>query len=204
MKIAVLGAGKIGGTLGKKWTKAGHSVRFGVRDVHKPQLQELLQSAGANASASSVPEAIDFGEVILFAIPGTMMSETIAANAAALDGKTIIDSANRVAEPIVNSYAMFAAHTPKANVYRAFSTLGWENFENPTFGDVPADLFYCGPDGAPRPAIEALITAVGLRPIYVGGTDHGEVVDGLFKLWFSLVRGQKMSRAMAFKLLTRE
>ena len=32
MKIAVLGAGNIGGTLGKKWLAAGHEVVFGVRD----------------------------------------------------------------------------------------------------------------------------------------------------------------------------
>ena len=33
MKIAILGAGNIGGTLGKKWLKAGHEVIFGVRDI---------------------------------------------------------------------------------------------------------------------------------------------------------------------------
>jgi hypothetical protein len=32
MKIAIIGGGNIGGTLGKKWAKAGHQVVFGVRN----------------------------------------------------------------------------------------------------------------------------------------------------------------------------
>ena len=70
MKIAILGAGKVGGALGKKWSNAGHTIRFGVRDTHKPQVQELVQSLGANVSATSIAEAIDFGDVVLFAITG--------------------------------------------------------------------------------------------------------------------------------------
>ena len=31
MKIAILGAGRVGGTLGAGWADAGHDVVFGVR-----------------------------------------------------------------------------------------------------------------------------------------------------------------------------
>jgi predicted dinucleotide-binding enzyme len=31
MKIAVIGAGNVGATLGKRWAKLGHEVVFGVR-----------------------------------------------------------------------------------------------------------------------------------------------------------------------------
>lgn len=30
MQITILGAKNIGGTLGKKWIKAGHTVKFGI------------------------------------------------------------------------------------------------------------------------------------------------------------------------------
>ena len=76
MKIAVLGAGNIGGTLAKKWAKAGHSICFGLRDPGKPYAQELVKSLGSAASASSIAEAIDFGEIVVFAIPGPSMEET--------------------------------------------------------------------------------------------------------------------------------
>jgi predicted dinucleotide-binding enzyme len=34
MKIAVIGAGKVGSALGSGWAKAGHTIIFGVRDVN--------------------------------------------------------------------------------------------------------------------------------------------------------------------------
>jgi predicted dinucleotide-binding enzyme len=35
MKIAVIGAGTIGGTIGERWVKSGHQVTYGLRDTSK-------------------------------------------------------------------------------------------------------------------------------------------------------------------------
>jgi len=203
MKIAILGTGNIGGTLGKKWAKAGHTVHFGTRDVHKPEVEALVKSLGGNSAASSVADAIDFGDVILFAIPGGVMDETIQANAKALDGKIIIDAANKMRSSPMNSLATFAAQAPHAKAYRAFNIYGWENFEEPEFNHIPADLFFCGPEGDSRASVEKLITDVGLSPAYLGGTDQAEVVDSLLKVWFALAAGQNKGRQLAFKVLKR-
>jgi 8-hydroxy-5-deazaflavin:NADPH oxidoreductase len=203
MKIAVLGAGNIGGTLGTKWAKGGHTVQFGVRDSNKPEVQKLVKSLGAKASASSISHAIDFGEVVVFAIPGAAMNETITSNAKALDSKIIIDTANKITSPVMNSLATFNVQTPQAKYYRAFNILGWENFENPMYGNTPADLFYCGPDGESRKQMEVLIEDVGLRPIYLGGPDQASLVDSVLSLWFTLAVKQKMGRNFAFKVMTR-
>lgn len=204
MNIAILGAGNIGGVLGKKWVDAGHTIRYGMRSPNKPEIQNLVKSLGKNASASSMDEAINFGDVVVFAIPGTVMAETITNYARALDGKTLVDTANNFGPGAksANSMATFAAQTPNAQVYRAFNSYGWENFETTTFDGVTADLFYCGPDGEPRKVMEKLISDVGLHPLYVGGSDQAEVVDGVLRLWFALVRGQQMGRKLAFKVLT--
>lgn len=50
--------------------------------------------------------------------------------------------------------------------------------------------------------VEHLIDAVALRPIYLGDGQH-DVVDGVLRLWFTLVMGQKHSRHLAFKMLER-
>ncbi len=125
----------------------------------------------------------------------------IVTHAKALDGKTIIDATNNVSQPAMHSLATFAKHTPNARAFRAFNTLGWENFEDPQFSGVRADLFFCGPDGDARSTVERLISDVGLRPIYVGGVEQVDVVDGLSRLWFALAFGQNMGRHLAFKLL---
>jgi predicted dinucleotide-binding enzyme len=204
MDIAILGAGKIGGTLGKKWAAAGHTIRFGVRDPHKSSIRELTGQMAGRASAGSVAEAIDFGEVVLFAIPGSAMEATIVAYAETLDGKIAIDAANKIGSTVVNSLPIFTSQTPNALVFRAFNALGWENFEDPLFDGVPADLFYTGPDGPARQKVEGLITDVGLRPVYLGGPEQTELTDDLLGLWFTLAVGRKFGRRIAFKLLQKD
>ena len=201
MNIAILGTGNIGSTLGTKWIKAGHSVYFGTRNPQKPEVQALLKSLGANAHAASIEQAIQSSEVVLFAIPGNTMDETITANARALDGKIIIDAANKITSPVMDSLATFAAKTPTAKLYRAFNNYGWENFESPQFGSNTADLFFCGTEGDSRKAVEKLIADVGLNPVYLGGIDQAAVVDSILKLWFALSSGQKKGRHLAFKVL---
>jgi 8-hydroxy-5-deazaflavin:NADPH oxidoreductase len=203
MKIAILGYGHIGGTLGKKWAVAGHVVQFGVRNPSKPEVQQVVGSLGKNGSVSSIAEAIDGAEVVVFAVPGNSMEETVSANARALDDKIVIDATNNFSGPGVNSLSIFQSKAPGAKYYRAFNIYGWENFEDPAFGGVTADLFYCGPEGPAKALVEELIGDVGLRPVYVGGPEQVGVVDGVLALWAGLARGQKMGRSLAFKVLTR-
>lgn len=202
LRIAVLGAGNIGGTLGKKWVAAGHTVGFGVNHPGGQRAQTLRAELGERVTIGSAAVALAVADVVLMAVPGGAMDDTIAANAAHLDGKTIIDAANRMGgggSP--NSFATFRARTPNARLYRAFNTYAWEVFADPEFDGVPADHFYCGPDGESRAVVERLITDVGLRPIRVGDADQVDVVDGILRLWFTLAAGQQMGRHLAFKLL---
>jgi 8-hydroxy-5-deazaflavin:NADPH oxidoreductase len=89
---------------------------------------------------------------------------------------------------------------PKAHLYRAFNSLGWDVYANPTLGGTQVDLFFAGPDGNNRVAVEKLISDVGMRPIWVGGTDQVGTIDGVLRLWFSLsgLRG----RRIAFKVIS--
>src|SRR5690349_6867565 len=97
-KIAVLGAGKIGGTLGRKWARTGNRVTFGVSDPNGQHAQEIKADLGNQASIGTIAEALADAEVVVFAIPGPTMADTIAANAPALADKLVIDAANRMGE----------------------------------------------------------------------------------------------------------
>ncbi len=202
LNVAVLGAGNIGGTLGRTWAKAGHEITFGVSDPRGAKAQAVRADLGDTARVSTVAEALAAGDVVLLAVPGGAMDETIRANKAQLDGKILIDAANRMGDPRPDSLATFQAETPRAKTYRAFNTLGWENFADPVIGGVQADLFFCGPDGDSRATVERLIADIGLRPIWVGDNDQIGVVDGLLRLWFALAVGQGKGRHLAFKMLT--
>jgi 8-hydroxy-5-deazaflavin:NADPH oxidoreductase len=188
MKIAVIGAGKIGGTIGERWTKAGHDVVYGLRDPSK------------HKGAKPITEALDGAQAVLLAVPASATLDVVREHSEALDGKIIIDATNNFRATKFNSWTELAPAVPGALLYRAFNTLGWDVFANPIMGGVQVDLFYCGPDGRGREVVEQLIGDAGLRPICVGGPDQVDTVDGVLRLWAAL--SQVHGRRIAFKLLS--
>ncbi|HLJ82358.1 MAG TPA: NAD(P)-binding domain-containing protein [Ktedonobacterales bacterium] len=199
--IAVLGAGKVGGTLGSKWVAAGHTVTFGVRDLQSSDAQSL-RSLGGSVTVGTVVDALSAApQIVVMALPGGAMDEAITTYAAQLDGRVIIDVANRLGGGgPANSLSTFQERAPNARVYRAFNTYGFENFANPVYGGVQADMFYAGPEGDSQAQVEQLISEVGLRPMRLGGVDQFSTVDSLLGLWFTLARLH--GRHLAFKVLT--
>jgi predicted dinucleotide-binding enzyme len=200
--VAVLGAGNIGGTLGKKWSVAGYDVRFGVNDPAGKNAQALRAELGAGAVIGTIEDVLqDDPAVVVIALPGGIIESVAQTYAAQLNGRIIIDAANRMGEDSMHNLAHFQHYAPQAQVYRAFNSLGWENFAEPNFSGIQADLFYCGPDGEPKTKIEQLISAVGLRPVYLGGNEQMGLLDSIASLWFALAFGQKKGRHIAFKVL---
>jgi predicted dinucleotide-binding enzyme len=201
MRIGILGAGNIGGTLGRKWAKAGHEVVFGVRDASSPKIAGLFERVEGNASADSVAQAIAFGEVLLFALPWSAVGGIVEAHGEALNAKIVLDATNDFGGPVVNNVQTISSKARNAKVYRAFNSLGWENFEEPQIGGTQIDLFYCGADDEARPIVERLIEDVGLRPVRVGDLEQVQLVDAIGSLWVALAFRQGMGRRLAFKLL---
>jgi 8-hydroxy-5-deazaflavin:NADPH oxidoreductase len=189
MRIAVIGTGNIGGTLGSRWQAAGHDVVYGSRTES--------DSGPGGAPVVAVPDAINGADVVLLAVPGPAVTAVVQANGAALADKVVIDAANRIGESEFNSHATIAEGAPGAHYARAFNTLGWENFAEPPAG---ACLFFAADDAA-RQAAEELIRAVGLEPVYVGAAKAAGTVDGLLPLWFALVQQSGGNRKLAFRIV---
>ena len=60
MEIGIIGAGNVGGTLGRRWAQAGHAVVFGVRDPNDERVRTLLAAAGAGVRAGRGQEGTYF------------------------------------------------------------------------------------------------------------------------------------------------
>lgn len=219
LRIAILGAGKVGGTLGRKWIQAGHTVAFGVTNPSGDRAESLRQEFGSRVSIGLPVEALAESDVVLLAVPGNVVEEVIATYASLLDHKIILDAANKYRngsnrnyatqnpqwnEPELNSLSFIQAHAPHAHAYRAFNSYSIHPFADPIYQGVQADLFYCGPAGEEKAIVEQLITEVGLRPIYLGENTMVEVVDGVIRLWAALAFYQEKGvDNVAFKVLTR-
>lgn len=93
MKIAIIGTGNIGGTLGTKWAKKGHTVIAGVRDADNFKGKEVL--AEAQILITTIHEAVQKSEIILISTPATVAIE-VAKSLGDTTGKIIIDAMNIV------------------------------------------------------------------------------------------------------------
>jgi predicted dinucleotide-binding enzyme len=186
MRIAVIGAGNIGRTLGAKWTAAGHQVVYGVRSPGAPD-------------TASVEDAVATAAVVTLAVPGAAAKDVLATLGTALAGKVGIDATNDI-EGTGKLHALEEL-TDGAHPVRAFNTLGWENFADPVIDGVIADLFYAAEEGQAKEVAHRLIADVGLRPIWLGGLDAFDLVDSLTQLWFTLAFQRKLGRRLAFKML---
>ena len=67
MRIGVIGAGSLGGTVSGILVKAGHEVKFSSR--HPNELVAMARKLGPRASVGRPREAAEFGTVLLFAVP---------------------------------------------------------------------------------------------------------------------------------------
>ena len=128
MKIAVIGTGRIGGTLGQRWRAAGYEVVYGSR-------AESGTGPGG-APGLAVGDAVTGANVVVLAVPGGAVAEVVAILGAALAGKVVIDAVNRIGQPEVNSRAAVAAAAPRATYVRAFNT--WAGRLSPTRRRAPS------------------------------------------------------------------
>jgi 8-hydroxy-5-deazaflavin:NADPH oxidoreductase len=199
MKIGVVGAGGIGGTIGTLWAQAGHEVLFSSRNPDK--LTDLVTTAGANAKAGSIAEAAAFGDVIFLAVYYWTTDEAIAA-CGNIDGKILIDATNPYVRtdgnihrvPGVSSGLELAAKLPKVHVVKAYNTLPTATFATEHHRADPYALFYCGDDTTAKATVDRLIADSGFAGVDIGKLDrviHQEPGGVLYNHPMSVAEAQK-------------
>ena len=190
MRVAIIGTGFIGTTLGTSLVASGHEVILGSRDPADGPHDAL------SGRTASISEALHDADVVILAIPGPAVQGFAEEFAAELSGHLIVDATNQMGAAIANARSALPTDSRYA---RAFNALGGENLANPTFSDGRADLFFSS-RSEDRTTLEQLIEAVGLRPIYVG-EDQEELIDALFRLWIALALHQGRGRRLALRLM---
>src|SRR5262245_61450734 len=106
MRCGVLGSGDVAKTLAAGLLKHGHEVMAGTREPAK--LQEWAGRT-PGAKVGGFAETAKFGELVVLAVKGTASAQALrAVGAANLDGKTVIDATNPIADaPPVNGVLQF-------------------------------------------------------------------------------------------------
>jgi len=197
MKIAIIGAGNVGGTLGRILTQKGHEIVFGVRNPQSYKVQSAVDSTGRKALAASVEEAASHGEVLILATPWNATQEAIASSGN-LTGKIIIDATNPIemtpaglAAGLTIGYTTSAAEeiakwASGALVVKAFNNIGASCFENLQFGSQTATTFICGDDLEAKKIVTNVAQDIGFEVIDAGDLKQARLLEPLGMLWIHL------------------
>jgi predicted dinucleotide-binding enzyme len=212
MKVAIFGAGSVGGALGTRLVVAGYEIYFGVTNPQSDQTQKLLGEIGANAQAGTVAEAARDAEVIILATPWEAAEAALRA-AGDLTGKIIVDCTNPLRMGAAgleltlgydtSGAEQIAALVPGAHVVKAFNQTGYANMAQPAYGNQRSVMFVCGDDAPSRAKVCELSEAVGFATIDAGALRVARMLEPLAMLWIHLAFTTGLERDFAFALLRR-
>jgi len=208
MKIGIIGAGNIGSAVAELFTKADHEVV--ISNSRGPQtLDDLVEKLGDNASAGTVDEARDFGDVVVVTIP---LKAITALPANGWENKVVIDTNNYYPDRdgkigdldsgATTSSELLENQLPGARIVKGFNTIWSEHLKTQGDKDLPLDerraIFIAGDDSGAKETVAKLIEDIGYAAIDTGFLAEG----GKSQQPGSPVYNKELTAAEAAKVLT--
>lgn len=209
MHIAIVGSGRVGAGLARRWAARGHVVLFGARTPQAPALLEL--AAETRATIKAISGCARDADVVVLAVPHAALDEVLE-QLGPLAGKTVIDCTNAVrggpgGPELLQGHAGSAAEAlqrrlPDAKVFKAFNAQGAACLADPVYRGVPATGFFCGDDAGARAQVQRLVEDVGFEAVDAGPLRSARLLEPLMLLWVAAAQALG-TRDLAFTLLRR-
>jgi predicted dinucleotide-binding enzyme len=169
MKIAILGTGMVGSTIGTKLAKLGHEVKMGSRTPDNAKAAEWVKAAGAKASQGTYAEAAAFGELAFNCTAGVgSLAALEAAGKKNLAGKILIDVSNPLdfskgmppSLSVCNTDSLgeqIQRALPDTKVVKALNTVNCNVMVDAPLIKGEHDVFMCGNDAAAKGRVAELL-----------------------------------------------
>ncbi|MGH2995612.1 MAG: NADPH-dependent F420 reductase [Gaiellaceae bacterium] len=182
MRIGIIGAGKIGGTLAGQFVGAGHEVA--VSNSRGPAtLENLVAELGERAQALTVEDAARFGDVVVVSVPFGRYRELPTDGVA---GKVVIDTNNyypgrdghfeELDSDDTTSSELLQAHLSDARVVKAFNAMQWQHlrdFGRPSGDPERVGIPISAGDEAAKRTVSELIDQIGFDAVDAGSLAEG-------------------------------
>jgi predicted dinucleotide-binding enzyme len=185
LKIGIIGAGKIGGSLAALWVKAGHEVLVSSR--HPEELEALARSLGPKAHVGTPREAAVFGDVILLSVPYGALPQIGRDLEKELKGKVVLDTGNPYPERD-GDMALEARRKgtgiasaellPGVRLVRAFNAISYRNLRSEAHrAGAPIGIPIAGDDDQALAVAMRLVRDAGFDPVLVGPLARAKSFD---------------------------
>jgi predicted dinucleotide-binding enzyme len=182
MRLAIVGAGRIGGNAARLWSRAGHDIMI-CFSRHPDQLAARAAELGDHVGAASPAHAVATADVVMLAVPWGAIDQALA-ETGSLAGKVVLDATNQFgAGPSPadgQTVAEFnSARMRGARYVRGFNTLtsGFQAEASNRAVDERAVLFLCGDYAAAKDVVAKLIEDAGFAPVDLGSNAHAAVME---------------------------
>jgi predicted dinucleotide-binding enzyme len=208
MKIAIIGAGNVGGNLGRALSKVGHQISFGTNDPNNPKLQGLVKDTGAILGLNSL--VVKDADIVILATPWHATKAAVE-SAGSLSGKIVVDCTNPIKadfsdlEPGKSGAEQIQEWIPNSKVVKCFNQTGFENMGNPDYGSAQAVMFAAGDDEASCKAVANLANQIGFEGIAIGPLKLSRHLESLAWVWIhAALKAKVFDRSAAFGVLKRK
>jgi predicted dinucleotide-binding enzyme len=214
MKIAVLGTGMVGTTIGSKLVELGNEVKIGSRTRENEKAVEWVNAVGELASQGSFKDAASFGEIIFNCTAGAVSLDALAmAGTDNLDGKILIDVANPLVRgknpslvPSLSNATSLAEEIQKAyskvKVIKTLNTMHCQVMVHPSLLTGEHDVFICGNDIEAKAQVKEILNSFGWESIVdLGDLTAARATEMLSIIWVPLF-GVYHSPHFNFKVMT--
>ncbi|MDZ7629888.1 MAG: NAD(P)-binding domain-containing protein [Gemmatimonadaceae bacterium] len=186
--IGIIGAGRVGATLGRRFRDAGHTVVHGVRSPEDPKHAALITE---RVHVDTIASAVARADVALLATPWSAAQAALS-SVNGFDGKVLIDATNPVGPGMVLTHGttdsggeQVARWATSARVVKAFNCVGMEVMANPQFGDSRSVLFLCGDDASACSTVAQLAVDIGFEPLTLGPLSRARFVEPAALVWIT-------------------
>ncbi|MUL84809.1 dinucleotide-binding enzyme [Mycobacterium sp. CBMA247] len=201
MRIAVIGAGSVGRTLGKAWQQQGHDVTYGVPKPDDGKYAPLGSTVATNAQAAAD------AEVIVLCTPWDATRQALTA-CGDIGGKVIIDCTNPLS---ADAAALTVGHTTSGaehvaqwasggRVCKALNQIGASMMDAPQLRGVPV-MFVCGDDDAAKKITLSLVHELGFEAVDAGDLTAARLLEPFGLLWIHLALRRGLGRNWGFGIL---
>jgi 8-hydroxy-5-deazaflavin:NADPH oxidoreductase len=209
MKLATIGSGNIGKSIGAWASKSGYEVIFSARN--EQHAIEAAKAAGKNAKSANVRTAVDQADIILLAVPYGAVKEVLSDIGPLLKGKVLIDATNALNADysgLTLGFTTSAAEeiaklVPEVKVVKAFNTVFAQVFasQNPKIKGNKLSVFYAGDDKEAKAKVADLISKMGFDAVDAGPLKASRNLEPMALLNISLGYGLGHGTMIGFTFL---
>ena len=205
MKLAILGAGNVGGALAASAVKAGHDVVLSAAD---PDHAATAAAAAGATAAGSNAAAVASADVVILAVPHAAVAGIAVDLGPALAGKVVVDATNPLNATFsdlvtsgVSAAEQLQAAVPAARVVKAFNTIFASRHADQVEAGRPLDAFVAGDDAEAKATVGELASSLGYRVVDAGSLRMARSLEEMAFLNISLNAANGWVWQSAWKLV---